>query len=118
MQRKNLYINQFIENIKELNSFLVLLFGFFAYGTPHKYSNLDIFIVLKDNSLLITFCKKQALYLKVRPYIRQIAKQISVDLLVFTIPIYEQFKEMKSNFSKEIFKKGKILYESNNKTVA
>ena len=27
----------------------IYLFGSFAYGTPHKYSDLDLYVVLKDD---------------------------------------------------------------------
>jgi predicted nucleotidyltransferase len=117
MLSENVYIQQIKENLKELNPYLILLFGSYAYGTPNQDSDIDIFIVLSDNSMPTTFKEKQALYLKVSPYTRPIAKQIPVDLLVFTIPMYEQFKSMKSNFSKEILNKGIILYESNNSTM-
>ncbi len=118
MKPENIYIKQLTESLKTINPYMVLLFGSYAYGTPNQDSDLDIFVVLCDNSMPTTFKEKQALYLKVSPYTRPIAKQIPVDLLVFTIPMYEQFKSMKSNFSKEILNKGIILYESNNPTMA
>jgi len=118
MQSDNIYIEQLKINLSELNPYLVLLFGSYAYGTPHQDSDLDIFVVLNDNSMPTTFQEKQALYLKVSPYTRPIAKQIPIDLMVFTIPMYEQFKSIKSNFSQEILNKGVVIYESNHSTMA
>jgi len=117
MQNQNIYIQELIEKLQQLNPFLVLLFGSYAYGTPKEDSDLDIFVVLNDNSMPATFKEKQALYLKVSPYIRSIAKQIPIDLVVFTIPMFEQLKKLNSNFSKEILTKGIILYENNNTTM-
>jgi len=118
MQIDNIYIKQLKENLQVLNPYLVLLFGSYAYGTPNQDSDLDIFVVLNDNTMPTTFKEKQALYLKVSQYTRSIAKQIPIDLLVFTIPMYEQFKTMKSNFSKEILNKGIVLYETNHPAMA
>ncbi len=118
MWTDNAYIQEVVENLSELNPFLVLLFGSHANGVPQKDSDLDIFIVLNDNSLPTTFKEKQALYLKVSPYLRSVSKQIPIDLLVFTLPMYELFKASKSNFSKEILNKGIVLYESNHKAMA
>jgi predicted nucleotidyltransferase len=118
MQTENTYIQQLTESLKTINPYLVLLFGSYAYGTPNPDSDLDIFVVLNDNSMPTTFKEKQALYLKVSPFTRPVAKQIPIDLMVFTIPMYEQFKAIKSNFSKEILNKGIILYESNNTAMA
>ena len=118
MQIDNIYIKQLKENLQVLNPYLVLLFGSYAYGTPNQDSDLDIFVVLNDNTMPTTFKEKQVLYLKVSQYTRSIAKQIPIDLLVFTIPMYEQFKTMKSNFSKEILNKGIVLYETNHPAMA
>lgn len=112
MQTDNIYIKQIRDNLSELNPYLVLLFGSYAYGTPHSDSDLDILVVLNDNTMPVTFKEKQALYLKVSPYTRSVAKQIPVDLIVYTIPMFEHLKETQSNFSKVIFQKGIILYEN------
>jgi predicted nucleotidyltransferase len=101
-----------------LNPYLVLLFGSYAYGTPHIDSDLDIIVVLNDNTMPVTFKEKQSLYLKVSPYTRPVAKQIPVDLIVYTIPMYEHFKETKNSFSKEIIQKGIVLYENKHSAMA
>jgi len=118
MQNNNTYINQLKEKLSELDPFLVLLYGSYAYGTPHTDSDLDIIVVLNDNTMPVTFKEKQSLYLKVSPYTRPVAKQIPVDLIVYTIPMYKHFKEMNSNFSKEILQKGIIIYETKHSAMA
>ena len=70
MDKDNIYIQQLRESLSKLNPYLVLLFGSHAYGTPHHDSDLDIFVVLNDNSMPTTFKEKQALYMKVSPYTR------------------------------------------------
>lgn len=118
MQIENIYIQQLKENLSELNPYLVLLFGSYANGTPNQDSDLDIFVVLNDNSMPTTFKEKQALYLKVSSYTRSVSKQIPIDLMVFTIPMFEKFKTINSSFSKEILNKGIVLYESDHTTMA
>jgi len=118
MQNDNIYIQQLKESLSQLNPYLVLLFGSYAYGTPHKDSDLDLFVVLNDHSMPKTFKERQSLYLKVSPYTRPVAKQVPIDLMVFTIPMYEQFKTVNSVFSKEILDKGIVIYEGNHPTMA
>ncbi len=118
MQRDNIYIEQLKESLSELNPYLVLLFGSYAYGTPHEDSDLDVFVVLNDNSMPATFKEKQALYLKVSTQIRPIASKIAIDLMVYTIPMYERFKALNSSFSSEILNKGVVIYEGNHATMA
>ena len=118
MKSDNIYIQQLKESLSKLDPYLVLLFGSYAYGTPHKDSDLDVFVVLNDTSMPTTFKEKQALYMKVSPYTRPVAKQVPIDLMVFTIPMYEQFKIVNSGFSNEILKKGIVLYEGIHPTMA
>ena len=109
MQNKNTYIQQLKDNLSGLNPYLVLLFGSYAYGSPNQDSDLDIFVVLNDNSMPTTFKEKQELYLKVSPFTRPIAKQVPVDLIVCTIPMYQNFKSNNSSFSNEILSKGIVI---------
>ena len=113
-----IYINELRDNLSQLDPYLVVLFGSYAQGTPNPDSDLDIMVVLNDASQPITFKEKQSLYLKVSPYTRAIAKKIPIDLIVYTIPMYENFKKTKSNFSEEILSKGIILYESKHTALA
>jgi predicted nucleotidyltransferase len=118
VQTDNIYIEQLKLHLSKLKPRLVLVFGSYAYGTPDKESDLDVFVVLNDNSVPASFKERQALYLAVSPYTRPVARQIPIDLMVFTIPMFEQFKASKSNFSKEIIEKGIIIYESDYQTMA
>ena len=118
MQKDNIYIQQLKESLSQLNPYLVLLFGSYAYGTPHEDSDLDLFVVLNESTMPTTFKEKQALYMKVSAYTRPVAKQVPIDLMVFTIPMFEQFKTVNSIFSKEILNKGIVIYEGNHPTMA
>jgi predicted nucleotidyltransferase len=112
MVSENKYIQQLKTNLSKIDPYLVLLFGSYAYGTPDPDSDLDVFVVLNDQSIPVTFKEKQELYLKVSTLTRPIARQIPIDLMVFTLPMFEQFKLVNSNFSKEILTKGIVIYET------
>ena len=114
----NKYIEELKTNLKAIDPYMVLLFGSYVYGNPDEDSDLDVFVVLNDQSMPITFKEKQDLYLKVSPFTRPVAKQIPIDLMVFTIPMYEQFKLSNTSFSEEILTKGIVIYESKHQTMA
>jgi len=118
MQTENIYIQQLKENLSELNPFLILLFGSYAYGTPHQDSDIDLLVVTNDEYIPNTYDERINLQLNVSNLIFELAKQVPIDLIVYTIPMYKKFIEQNSNFAKEITTKGKILYERYNKTVA
>ena len=115
MQNENIYIQQLKEQFSELNPYLVVLFGSYAYGIPHEDSDIDLIVVTNDEYTPQTFKEKTQLYLMVNSYIRNIAKKVPIDLLVYTKPMYQKFVELQSSFSREIINKGVILYENNHK---
>lgn len=114
----NKYIEQLKTNLKEIDPHMVLLFGSYAYGTPDEDSDLDLFVVLNDYSMPTTFKEKQELYLKVSKYTRAVARLIPIDLMVFTIPMFEAFKVANTSFSEEILTKGIVIYESEHQAMA
>jgi uncharacterized protein len=118
MVTENVYIQQLTNQLKELNPYLVLLFGSFAYGTPNKDSDIDLLVVTNDEYTPQTFKEKHEIYKLVSQKIRSVKAQISVDLIVHTIPMYNKFIEQNSSFAKEILNHGIIIYESNHTRVA
>ena len=43
--------NEIIENLRPLKPEKVILFGSYAYGSPTNESDVDLYIVTKDNYL-------------------------------------------------------------------
>lgn len=118
MQNDNIYIKQLKENLRELNPYLVFLFGSYAYGTPHKDSDIDLLVVTNDEFIPQTFKERTNLYIAVSEHILDISKQVPVDLIVYTLPMYQQFLKTGSSFSKEILNKGIVIYESKHPPMA
>lgn len=112
------YIQQLKNNLRELNPHLVILFGSYAYGTPHKDSDIDLLVVTNDKFTPQTFKEKTDLYIAVSEHILSISKQVPIDLIVYTLPMYEQFLKTGSSFSKEILSKGVVIYESKHSAMA
>ncbi len=112
------YIEQLKTSLSELNPYLILLFGSYAYGKPHKDSDIDLLVVTNDNFMPQNFNERLNLQLAVSNHIFELAKQVPIDLIVYTIPMYKRFIEQNSSFAHEITTKGKILYERYNTTVA
>jgi predicted nucleotidyltransferase len=118
MPIENTYIQQIKEQLSEFNPYLVLLFGSYAYGTPREDSDIDLLVVTNDDFIPNNFEEHSLIYLKVSKAIRAVKKQIAVDLIVYTLPMYKKFIEQNSSFAFEITTKGKIIYERDHSTVA
>jgi len=82
------YVEQLKNQLISLEPYLVLLFGSFAYGNPGENSDIDLLVVTSDDYIPKNFKEHTMIYLKVSQAIRPVKKQIAVDLIVYTLPLY------------------------------
>ena len=118
MPEDYIYIQQLKDRLSELDPYLVLLFGSYADGTSHKDSDIDLLVVTNDEFMPNNYDERISVQLTISNHIFEIAKQVPIDLIVYTIPMYKRFIEQNSVFAHEITTKGKILYERHNATMA
>jgi len=118
MPEDYIYIQQLKDRLSELDPYLVLLFGSYADGTSHKNSDIDLLVVTNDEFMPNNYDERINVQLTISNHIFEIAKQVPIDLIVYTIPMYKRFIEQNSVFAHEITTKGKILYERHNATMA
>ena len=97
---------EIIQHLKPLNLDKVILFGSHAYGTPHQDSDIDLYVVTKDDFIPQSWQEKHKIYTKVISEIRHIVQQYPTDLIVHTKTMHEKFMEINSQFAKEINSKG------------
>lgn len=94
--------NQFV---KELNPLKIYLFGSFAYGNPNKDSDFDFYIIVNKGSknLVLDTAKayKSTRGIKTRP----------VDIILNTEDRFDE-KILLPTLEKEVYEKGKLIYES------
>lgn len=101
--------NEIIEFLRPINPEKVILFGSFAYGTPDADSDIDLYVVTRDNVIPQNF--EENLLVKKRVYkaLDKFRKKYAADIIVHTLPVHQKFIAMGSSFSKEIMQKGVVL---------
>lgn len=107
------YIPVIVERLRLLNPAKIIVFGSYVWGNPTVDSDLDVLVVTSSEQLPQSYADKEAIYLEVARVLRDIRAQISLDLVVYTRPMYEQFIALESLFAREILQKGQVVYESN-----
>lgn len=107
---KDLILEKLAEHV---NLFKVILFGSFAYGKPCKDSDIDLLVVTDDDVMPATYDENMKNFLKISAALRDVKKNIPIDLIVHSRPMHEKFIQMGSMFSKQIIQKGEVLYEKN-----
>jgi predicted nucleotidyltransferase len=101
--------NEILENLRTIDPEKVILFGSYAYGSPNQDSDIDLYIVTKENYIPCTY--EENLQIKKRVYLAlsKFRKKYASDILVHTLPAHQKFIELGSSFSKEIMQKGIVL---------
>ena len=102
--------DEIIEKLKPLNPNKIILFGSYAYGTPNKDSDIDLYIVSNDDFIPKSWKEKMQIKLKFSKALRELKKEYDIDLITHTKKMYEKFLELDSMFSREILNKGQVLY--------
>ncbi len=75
---------QIVERLKPLNPEKIILFGSYAYGTPHKDSDIDLYVVTSDDFMPQSWREKSRIYLNVANMLDDIMKKYPTDLIVHT----------------------------------
>ena len=84
----------------------VILFGSYAYGTPHRDSDIDL-LIIKDTPE--RFLER---WVAVRRILSDPARTVPLETLVLTPEEVDRRLAVGDQFVAEILKKGKVLYAS------
>lgn len=98
-----------VEELKPLNPYRIILFGSYAYGTPTKDSDIDLYVVTNDEFMPQTWREKSEVQKKVSRAIRDIMKKHPTDLITHTKAMHRKFVEMDSMFSRKILNDGVVI---------
>lgn len=101
--------NEIIDFLRPIDPEKVILFGSYAYGTPNADSDIDLYIVTKENIIPKTFEENFQIKKRVYQALGQFRKKYASDIIVHTIPVHKKFLALESSFSKEIMQKGIVL---------
>lgn len=97
---------EIVQSLKPLDPHKIILFGSYAYGTPKQDSDIDLYVVTKDEFMPQSFKEKSELHLKVARAIKDLMKDIPTDLITHTKAMHSKFIEMDSMFSRKVLKDG------------
>jgi len=112
IEDKKSYLPLIIDRLKDFGIYKAILFGSLSFGDVHLDSDIDLIVVTNDNHLPETYREKSDVYLRVSNALSDITAKIPIDLIVYTKPMYKKFNELGSLFSKEVARKGIVLYEA------
>lgn len=98
--------DEIVERLKPLDPDKVILFGSYAYGTPNEDSDIDLYVVTKDEFIPQDYKEKSEVHLKIARAIKDLLKKYPTDLITHTKAMHEKFNQLNSSFAQEITSKG------------
>jgi predicted nucleotidyltransferase len=84
-------IDAIVERLKEEDVERIVLFGSHAYGRTDTESDLDLYVVTRDETIPQNYEEHSKIYLRIAEKIRDIRRAHPVDLLVHTRGMYGRF---------------------------
>lgn len=103
--------SRIVDRLKPLDPEKVILFGSYASGKPGEDSDIDLYVVTKDDYIPETWKEKNKIYLRVANRLQDILQEYPTDLITHTKKMHEKFVEMNSSFARDIMKNGVVIYE-------
>jgi len=97
---------EIVEQLKPLDPEKVILFGSYAYGQPTEESDIDLYIVTRDDFIPQSYAENMQHYLKVTKFLSNFKKRYATDLIVHTKAMHNRFCAMESSFSRQIMTHG------------
>ena len=97
---------QIISMLQPLNPEKVILFGSYARNTMREESDIDLYIVSKEDFIPATFAENMQHHKKYSRALKELKKILPMDILVHTRPMNRMFEESNSAFAREILQHG------------
>jgi predicted nucleotidyltransferase len=101
--------HEIVSYLSQINPEKVILFGSYAYGAPNADSDIDLYVVTKEDFIPANYDENLQIKKRVYLALSNFRKKYASDILVHTLPVHQKFIELGSSFSKEIMQKGIVL---------
>ena len=95
-----------IAALQPLDPEKVILFGSCATDTMRDDSDVDVYVVSKEDFIPKNYAENMQHYKKYSRPLKALKREIAVDLLVHTRSMNQIFEQNGSSFAKEILQKG------------
>lgn len=97
------------EALEPANPETVILFGSYAWGDPTGDSDIDLYVVTRDDFVPSSWRQKRDIVRSISNRILDLRTRYPIDLIVQTRPMHDEFVERKSSFAHETMSRGTRL---------
>ncbi|MCS3708335.1 nucleotidyltransferase domain-containing protein [Salinibacter ruber] len=90
----------------------IILFESRVWGEPYPDSDLDVLVILDEDGRSENSAEKGALYRQVSKPLRDLQREMPLDLIVHTEGMHRRFRERDSMFARKVLEEGEVIYEN------
>lgn len=83
-----------------------IIFGSYAHGEATQESDVDLYVVTKDDFIPATWRESKNIYAKISRQLLELQKTIPIDLLVHTKKMRDVFMHNNADFAHQVYTKG------------
>ncbi|MDO3379721.1 nucleotidyltransferase domain-containing protein [Geoalkalibacter halelectricus] len=98
-----------VSRLMPLDPEKIILFGSYAWGRPNAESDIDLYIVTKDDFMPRNWREKNEVYSRFMEVLDELQTDVPIDLIVHTRPMHEKFLELDSMFCRKVMREGVVL---------
>jgi predicted nucleotidyltransferase len=102
--------NEIVKRLQPLQPEKIVLFGSLARDEAKEGSDIDLYIVTKDEYMPHTWREKMDIKLKFSRALRDIKRHYDIDLITHTKAMHRRFMQNELLFAKDIQREGKVIY--------
>lgn len=105
------YTQRIVKCLEPLDVRKLILFGSQVWGESGADSDIDMLVVLDDETMPTSASERGEIHQRVARYLREVEREVPIDLIVHTRPMHQRFIERDSMFARKMLNQGAVLYE-------
>ncbi|MCK4515065.1 MAG: nucleotidyltransferase domain-containing protein [Spirochaetaceae bacterium] len=104
-------IDRLQQALVEAGAVKIMLFGSTVSQDRNDESDIDLMVVVEENYIPQNYEERMRLRSRLRLAIREINREIAVDLLVYTRAEYDELRANPSSFFTDVHDHGRVIYD-------
>ncbi len=97
---------EILNRLQDIDIKHIFLFGSYSHGRAERDSDIDLYVVTKDQFTPRNYRERRELVRKVSRPLTDLRQKVSIDLLVHTLPMNARFFALNSSFARDIREQG------------
>ncbi len=106
------YLDRIVQSLKVFDLYRVVTFGSVAHGSAGPESDVDLVVILNIEREPGSFDEKLKLQLEIRRALRDVSRDIGIDVFVYTRTEFQRLQKLRGSFFRDLDENGRVIYDA------